>query len=65
MLELNREQRAALATMVADIGNIAAGALGFGQFLSDRPLAVGLGALGATVWLTCLVVVATLTKRSS
>lgn len=65
MLELNREQRTAVADMVADVGSLAAGALVFGQVLVDRPLSLGAGLLGVTMWAICLVAVVALTKRRS
>lgn len=65
MLELNREQRTAVADMVADVGSLAAGALVFAQVLVDRPLSLGAGLLGVTMWAICLVAVVALTKRRS
>lgn len=57
MLEFSVEQRVLLAETLRDIANIAAGALLFGQFLSDRPFSVPLGIMGAALWF-CLVVFA-------
>ena len=50
MLELHDKQRALLADKPLDVGNVAAGAMGFGQFLSDRPFSAWLAVLGFVLW---------------
>jgi hypothetical protein len=50
MLRLNQEQRILLAEKLSDAGNLAAGALVFGQFLADR-FSVMLAAAGLAVWM--------------
>jgi len=50
MLRLNQEQRVLLAEKLCDAGNLAAGALVFGQFLADR-FSVMLAAAGLAVWM--------------
>ncbi len=54
MLVLNREQRRVLVDKLPDVANVAAGALVFGQFLSDRTFSVRMAALGITVWAALL-----------
>lgn len=49
MLRLSRNQRALLAGKACDAGNLAAGALVFGQFLPDRS-SVLLAATGLVIW---------------
>ena len=58
MLEFTGAQRAFLAETLRDAANVAAGAMVFGQFLSERPFSFVLGGLGVSVW-GLLVVVAT------
>jgi len=55
MLELSPAQRVLLAETLRDIANVAAGAMVFGQFLTERPFSPSLGVLGMAVWI-CLVV---------
>ena len=50
MVELHGAQRALLADKLLDVGNVAAGAMVFGQFLSDRPFSAWLAAMGFVVW---------------
>ena len=57
MLLLNRAQRSLLAEKLADIGNLAAGALIFGQFLSDYSFSLSLA-----TWLTLTSFAVTIAK---
>ena len=50
MLELNRGQKAVFADKLADAANMAAGALIFGQFLSEREFSVSLAFCGLGIW---------------
>ena len=50
MVELTNGQRALLADKLPDVANIAAGALVFGQFLSDRTFSLPLAAAGVALW---------------
>jgi hypothetical protein len=50
MLELNDAQRGVLADKLADVANIAVGALLFGQFLGDGPFSPSLAAVGVGIW---------------
>jgi hypothetical protein len=63
MLELNREQRARMADKLPDAGNVALGALVFGQFLSDRPFSVGTAGLGILSWVLFMGLSVYLEKR--
>ena len=56
MVVLNRRQRAVLAYKLPDGANIAAGALVFGQYLSDRPFSAWAAALGAVLWALLIAV---------
>ena len=51
MLVLTREQRTLLAETLRDIANIAAGAMVFGQFLSDQTFSLLTAAGGLAVWI--------------
>lgn len=51
MLVLKREQRELLADTFKDIANVAAGAIVFGQFLSDGVFSFSLALVGATLWI--------------
>jgi hypothetical protein len=52
---LNRKQRTLLADKLCDGGNLAVGALVFGQFLGQNPFSPVVGILGLCSW-TALVV---------
>lgn len=61
MIELKSGQRALLADKLPDVANIAAGALVFGQFLSDRTFSWQIAAAGLALWgflFGCAVVLA-------
>jgi len=61
MVELTNGQRALLADKLPDIANVAAGALVFGQSLSDRTFSLPLAAAGVALWaflFGCAVVLA-------
>ncbi len=49
MLILNQDQRTLLAEKLCDAGNLAAGALLFGQFLADR-FSIWLACAGLILW---------------
>jgi hypothetical protein len=51
MIKLKREQRSLLAAKVADVANVAAGALIFGQALSGTAFSVKLAIVGIGAWL--------------
>jgi hypothetical protein len=51
MLRLKRSQRSVVVDALRDAANVAAGALIFGQALSDRGYSLALGALGVCAWL--------------
>jgi hypothetical protein len=51
MIRLKREQRSLLAEKVADVANVAAGALIFGQALSGTAFSVKLAIVGIGAWL--------------
>lgn len=55
MLEFQSRQREVLVETLRELANIAVGALGFGQVLSDRPLSPVLALVGTGVWLGLLV----------
>ena len=50
MLPLKDWQRRVLLEKVLDIAYVAAGAMVFGQFLSDRPFSLTLAAFGIVTW---------------
>ena len=51
MLELCERQRAVLIDKLPDVGNVAAGALIFGQALSERGFSRSIALWGFGVWL--------------
>lgn len=51
MLVLTREQRQLLADTAKDMANIAAGAMIFGQFLSERAFSAWIAAAGVFLWI--------------
>jgi hypothetical protein len=63
MLELNREQRRVFIENVPDAANVAAGALLFGQFLSDRPFSLAAALAGVGVWVLLMVWAVVLAKK--
>jgi hypothetical protein len=64
MLQLNSSQRTLLAEKLCDAGNLAAGALVFGQFLADR-FSVLLACAGFTLWTGLMAWALALTRRRS
>ena len=54
MLRLSAGGRALVADKMSDAANLAAGAMVFGQSLSERPFSMGLMALGTMIWV-CFV----------
>ena len=63
MLRLKRTQRTVLVEGLRDAANVAAGALIFGQALSDRDYSLALAALGVCVWLVLLGVAIGFARR--
>ena len=63
MLRLNHDQRTLLAEKLCDAGNLAAGALVFGQFLADR-FSVWLAAGGLLIWTILIMSAFVLLKGS-
>ena len=51
MVGLTSEQRRMLIDKLPDAANVALGALGFSQFLGDRPVSLPLVAAGLALWL--------------
>ena len=63
MLELSEKQRAVLADKVADMANVAAGALVFGQFLGDSMVSPVRLLIGLGFWMALMVCAVVLTER--
>jgi hypothetical protein len=63
MLRLKRGQLTVLVEGLRDAANVAAGALIFGQALSDRPFSSTLAALGIFTWLALLTFATVLAGR--
>jgi hypothetical protein len=53
-MRLKRPQRTVLVETLRDAANVAAGALIFGQALSDRGYSLARGAMGVGAWLVLL-----------
>jgi hypothetical protein len=62
MLRLTARQREALIEKVPDFGNLAAGSMLFGQFLTERPFSLALASAGAATWLALWVFVLVLAQ---
>ena len=61
MVELTTSQRAVLVDKLPDAGNLAAGALFFGQFLGGETFSASLAFFGIAVWaflIACAVALA-------
>lgn len=54
MLLLNKAQRTLLAEKLSEIGNLAAAALIFGQFLSERLFSSAIAFLGLIIWVVLM-----------
>ncbi len=63
MVELSEGQRRVLIDKLPDIANVAAGAMVFGQFLSDQPFSVPVAAAGAVGWWALSVITLFLARR--
>ena len=64
MLVLKYRQRTYIANTVRELANIAAGAMVFGRFVSDRPFSVWWALAGVGLWVCFLGFGVTLVKRS-
>ena len=64
MIELQRDQRRVLVETLSEFGNIADGALVFGQALSDRVFSIRLAALGFALWVLIVGTSVVLAGRS-
>jgi len=63
MLELSRNQRLLLADKLSDAANVAAGAMVFGRFLSDRPFSVWQTVMGGALWIVFVMCGVVLAER--
>jgi hypothetical protein len=63
MLRFSNEQRIFVAEGLRDIGNLAAGAMLFGQFIADRPFFALVAFGGFAVWLAFMAVGVVLRAR--
>jgi len=63
MVRLDRDQRALLAEKLPDAGNVAAGALVFGQFLSAGQFSPVALAGGTIIWLGFMIVALAFRRR--
>jgi hypothetical protein len=55
MLRLSRGQRRVLVDKMPDVAHLAAGALFFGQFLTDRPFSIVIAFTGLALWAVMMV----------
>lgn len=65
MLKLTRQQRSMLAEKLLDIANLAAAAMIFGQFVSERRFSAAIAGVGATVWVVLAVCAIRLSRGTS
>ncbi|MEQ1759442.1 MAG: hypothetical protein ABL986_14065 [Vicinamibacterales bacterium] len=63
MLDLQPEQRSFLAEALRDIANVAAGAMAFGQVLSERPFSIVVATSGVVLWIALIAYSARLIRR--
>ncbi len=64
MLVLKYGQRTHIATTVRELANIAAGAMVFGRFVSDRPFSAWWALAGVALWACFVGFGVALVKRS-
>jgi hypothetical protein len=64
MLELRSRQRSLLADKLLDFANVGAGAVVFGQFVTERPFSSQLAFLGLAIWAALFVFSVALEGRS-
>ena len=55
MVRLSGSQRTLLAETLRDIGNVAAGAMVFGQFLAGAMFSIGVALGGMAVWIVLVL----------
>ena len=63
VLDWNPRQRALVADKPFDAGNVAAGGMLFGQFVTDRPFSLALAVIGVVVWVAFFAISVALEKR--
>jgi hypothetical protein len=63
MLRLDQRQRSVLADKLFDVGNLAAGALVFGQFLGGQPVSPKLMGAGLLTWIVLLALSVALARE--
>jgi hypothetical protein len=63
MIDLTHGQRSMLADKLPDAANLSAGALFFGQFLSDRPFSFVLALSGIVSWFALFSWALVLTRK--
>ena len=64
MLDWNPRQRTLVADKLFDAGNVALGAMLFGQFVSQQPFSFALALVGVVLWVTFFAISVALEKRS-
>jgi small-conductance mechanosensitive channel len=64
MLRLDQRQRLLLADKLFDVGNLAAGALVFGQFLGERVVSRRIVGAGLLTWIVLLAFSAILARET-
>lgn len=65
MLVFKRGQRTLLAETLRDFGNLAAGAMIFGQFLADDMFSIPTALVGMAVWIVCVASAVLLASEGS
>jgi hypothetical protein len=54
MLRFNERQRTVLAEKLFDLGNLAAGALVFGQFIGEKTVSLRVIGVGLAAWVSSI-----------
>jgi hypothetical protein len=64
MIELDARQRKLVADKLFDAANVAAGAMVFGQFVTDGPFSTAVAIVGLAIWITFVIASVALEGRS-
>lgn len=64
MLVFRQGQRTLLAETLRDAGNLAAGAMLFGQFLADEVFSIPTALGGTALWIVCVATALVLAKEA-
>ena len=64
MIEFDARQRTLVADKLFDAANVAAGAMVFGQFVTEGPFSIAVAIVGLVIWITFVIASVALEGRS-